>query len=73
MGHNFRIGMEDDTHPLHKPLYKLSPLELEEVHKYKQYMLEHGFIHPSNSLYGIWVLFALKKMVTLGFASAAIG
>ena len=30
MGHEFRIDLEDDTPPVHKPLYKLSPLELEE-------------------------------------------
>ena len=33
MGHEFRIDLEDATPPVHRPLYKLSPLELEEAHK----------------------------------------
>ena len=32
-GHEFKIDLEDDTPPVHRPLYKLSPLELEEVRK----------------------------------------
>ena len=67
MGHEFRIDLEDDTPPVHKPLCKLSPLELEEAHKQIQYMLKHGFIRPSNSLYGAPVLFALKKDGSLWF------
>ena len=27
-GHEFRIDLEDTTTPVHKPIYKLSPLEL---------------------------------------------
>ena len=42
-------------------MMKLSPLELEEAHKHIQYMLEHRFIRPSDSLYGAPVLFAPKK------------
>ena len=33
MGHEFRIDFKDDTPPVHKSLYKISPLELEEAHK----------------------------------------
>ena len=47
--------------PVHWPLYKLSPLELEEAKKQIEYMLKHGFIRPSDSHYGAPVLFALKK------------
>ena len=61
MGHEFRINLEDDTLLVHRPLYKLSPLELEEAHKQIQYMLEHGFIRPSDSPYGAPVLFTPKK------------
>ena len=61
MGHEFRIDLEDDTPPLHRPFYKLSLLELEEAYKQIQYMLKHGFIHPSDSPYGTPMLFALKK------------
>ena len=61
MGHEFRIDLEDNTPPVHRPLYKLSPLELEEAQKQIQSMLEHGFIRPSDSPYGAPVLFAPKK------------
>ena len=43
-GHEFRINLEDATAPVHKPIYKLSPLELEEARKQIDYMLEHGYI-----------------------------
>ena len=33
MGHEFKIELEDDTPPIHRPIYKLSPLELEEARK----------------------------------------
>ena len=44
MGHEFKIKLEDDTPPIHRPIYKLSPLELEEAKKQIQYMLKHGYI-----------------------------
>ena len=28
MGHEFKIDLEPDTAPIHRPIYKLSPLEL---------------------------------------------
>ena len=31
--HKSKIELEDDTPPVHRPLYKLSPLELEEAKK----------------------------------------
>ena len=60
-GHEFKIDLEDDTPPVHRPIYKLSLLELEEARKQIEYMLEHGFIRPSESPYGTPVLFAPKK------------
>ena len=44
MGHEFKIELEDDTPPIHRPIYKLSPVELEEAKKQIQYMLEHSYI-----------------------------
>ena len=67
MGHELKIDFEDDTPPIHKPLYKLSSLELEEAHKQIQYMLKHGFICPSDSPYGAPVLLAPKKDGSLRF------
>ena len=60
-GHEFRIDLEDTTAPVHKPIYKLSPLELEEARKQIDYMLEHGYILPLDSPYGSPILFVPKK------------
>ena len=51
-GHEFKIDLEDEVPPVHRPLYKMSPLELEEAKKQIERMLEHGFIRPSDSPYG---------------------
>ena len=67
MGHEFKIELEDDTPPIHRPIYKLSPLELEEAKKQIQYMLKHGYIRLSISLYGALVMFAPKKDSGLRF------
>ena len=32
-GHEFKIDLEDEVPPIHRPLYKMSPLELEEAKK----------------------------------------
>jgi hypothetical protein len=66
-GHEFKIELEDDVPPVHRPLYKLSPLELQEARKQIEYLLEHKFIRPSESPYGAPVLFAPKKDGSLRF------
>ena len=43
-GYKFKIDLEDDAPQVHRPIYKLIPLELEEERKQIEYMLEHGFI-----------------------------
>ena len=43
-GHEFKIELEDNVPPVHRPLYKLSLMELEEAKKQIQYMLQHRFI-----------------------------
>ena len=53
--------------PIHFPLSKMSPLELEEAKKQIESMLEHGFIRPSDSPYGTLVLFVRKKDGSLQF------
>ena len=42
-------------------IYKLSPMELAEAKRQIEYMLEHGIIRPSQSPYGVPVLFAPEK------------
>ena len=61
LGHEFKIDLEPDTKPVHRPIYNLSLLELDEAKKQIEYMLEHGFIQPSESPWGALVLFAPKK------------
>ena len=60
-GHEFCIDLEDDVPLVHRPLYKMSPLELEETKKQIEYLLEHKFIRPSDSPYGAPILFVPKK------------
>ena len=67
MGHEFRIDLEGETPPIHRPIYKLSPLELTEAKNQIQEMLEYEFIRPSNSPYGTLVLFVPKKGGNLRF------
>ena len=61
MGHEFKIDLEPNTTPIHRPIYKLSPLELHEAKLQIDSMLEHGFIRPSQSPWGSLVLFVTKK------------
>ena len=60
-GYESKIELEDNVPLVHRPLYKLSPMELDEAKKQIQYMLQHGFIQPSKSPYGAPILFAPKK------------
>ena len=66
-GHEFKIDLEDEVPLAHRPLYKMSPLELEEAKKQIKSMLEHGFIRPSDPPYGAPVLFIPKKDGSLRF------
>ena len=68
-GLQFKNDLEDEVPPVHRPLYKMSPLELEEVKKQIERMLEHAFIRTSDSPYGILVLFVPKKDGSLQFCS----
>ena len=73
MGHEFKIDLEDETRPIHTPLCKLSTLELEEVKKQIQDMLENGIIRPSESPYGTPVLFVPKKDAAFSFVLITVG
>ena len=72
-GHEFKIDLEDDVPRVHRPLYKMSPLELEEAKKQIESMLEHGFVRASDSPYSALVLFIPKKMGAFGFVLTTIG
>ena len=73
MGHEFKNELEDDAPLIHKPIYKLSPLELEEAKKQIQYMLEHGYIRPSISPYGAPVLLHRRRMAVFDFVLITAG
>ena len=47
MGHECKIDLEPDIAPIHRPIYKLIPLKLQEVKTQIDSMLEHGFIRLS--------------------------
>ena len=66
-GHEFKIDLEDEVPPVHRPLYKMSPLELKEAKKQIESMLEHGFIRLLDSPNGAPILFVPKKDGSLRF------
>ena len=72
-GHEFKIDLEDDVPLVHRPLYKMSPLELEEAKKQIESMLEHGVVRPSDSVYGAPVLFVPKMDGSLRFFFTTVG
>ena len=50
-----------DAEPVSKSPYRMSPLELQELKKQLDELLEQGFIRPSKSPWGAPVLFVKKK------------
>jgi hypothetical protein len=60
-GFPHRIELEPGHQPPHKNPYRLSPLELEELRKQLQELIDHDYIQPSKSPYGAPVLFVKKK------------
>lgn len=59
--HEFRIDLLPDTQPIYRPIYKLSPKELEEVRRQIEYLLDRDLIRRSKSPWGAPILFAGKK------------
>ena len=59
------IPLQPGASPPYRAPYRLSPLELKEVKKQIQELLENKFIQPSRSPYGSPVLFVQKKDGTL--------
>ena len=48
----FTIDLVPETTPISKPPYRMTPLELEELKKQLQELLDKGFIRPSVSPWG---------------------
>jgi hypothetical protein len=55
------IPLEPDGKPPFRPIYRLSPLELQEAKKQIKEYLEKRWIEPSSSPYGSPILFVKKK------------
>ena len=56
-----RIELEPGSLPVSRPVYRMSPQELEEVKRQLDELLSKGFIRPSVSPYGAPILFVRKK------------
>ena len=61
----FEIEVVPGVAPISIPLYRMAPLELQELKKQLQELLDKGYIRPSVSPWGAPVLFVKKKDGTL--------
>jgi hypothetical protein len=57
-----RIDLEPGNRPPWRPIYRMSPLELDTMRKELDKLLKNGSIEPSVSPYGAPVIFVKKKM-----------
>ena len=53
----FEIELVPGTSSISKAPYRMAPIELKELHKQLEELLEKGFIRPSHSPWGALVLF----------------
>ena len=56
-----KIELVPGAQPPSLPMYKMSPLENDELNKQLTDLVDHGFIQPSKSPFGAPVLFVKKK------------
>ena len=56
-----RIELEEGSRPPWRPIYRMSPLELDAMRKELDKLLKNGSIEPSKSPYGAPVIFIKKK------------
>ena len=61
----FEIDLISGAKPVSREPYRMAPIELTELKKQLQELLDKGFIHPSVSPWGAPVLFVKKKDGTL--------
>ena len=64
---NHKIELKDNSPPISKKPYRLSPHELSEVQTVVKTLLDKGYIKDSYSPWAAPVLFAPKKDGTLRF------
>lgn len=58
---DFSIELEPGTAPISRAPYRMAPLEMQELKKQLEELVEMGFIRPSASPWGAPVLFVKKK------------
>ena len=58
------IPVEPGSKPVCRPMYRYSPMEMEEMERQIKLLLELGYIQPSISSYGAPVLFVKKPRST---------
>ena len=61
----FSIELKPGTQPISRTPYRMAPIELVELKKQLDELIEQGFIRPSASPWGAPVLFVKKKEGTL--------
>ena len=57
----FAIDLAPGTEPVSEALYRMAPVEMKELAKQLQELLEKGVIRPSVSPWGAPILFVKKK------------
>ena len=57
----FCINLVPEARSISIPLYRMAPVELNELKDQLQELLDKGFIRPSTSPWGALVLFMRKK------------
>jgi hypothetical protein len=57
----FKIELQPSTALVARALYKMSPVEMNELKVQLQGLLDKGYIHPSTSPWGCSTLFVEKK------------
>jgi hypothetical protein len=60
-----KIDLVPGATPQSRPVYRLSPIELQELKKQLDELLEAGYIRPSKSPYGAPAIFVKKKDGTM--------
>lgn len=65
----FSIGLVPGTNHMSKAPYRMVPIELKELKKQLEELLNKGFIHPSVPLWGATMVFVKKKDGSLRLCS----
>ena len=62
---DFVIELHPGTSPISMNPHRMAPIELQELKVKIQDLLDRGFIRPTASPWGAWILFVKRKDKTL--------